>query len=84
MTDPRLDTVPPNMLRLNRMLRPELEKKCKQDPSLHGDLERIKREKSVLRGEFTMMRVLVMIYHNLGNDKSMLDMYTIRDLTDVK
>ncbi|MDP7560969.1 MAG: hypothetical protein QF745_10565, partial [Planctomycetota bacterium] len=84
MTDARLDTVPPNMLRLDRMLRPELEKKCKSDPSLNGDLERIKREKSVLREPFTMMRVLVMIYHSLCNDKSMLDMYTIRDLTDVK
>ncbi len=31
-----------------------------------------------------MLRVLVMIYENLCSDKSMLDMYTIRDLTDVK
>ena len=80
--DPRLDQVPDNMIRLDRMLRPELEKKCKQDPQLHGDMIRIKREKTLFKEPFTAIRVLVMIYQNLCNDKSMLDMYTIRDLTD--
>ena len=84
MTDTRLDVVPPNMIRLDRILRPELEEKCKQDLSLSGEMERIKREKSALGEPFTMMRVLVMIYHNLCNERSMLDMYTIRDLTNIQ
>jgi len=84
LTDARLDVVPLNMIKLDRMLRPELEEKCQQDPSLSAELERIKREKFALGEPFTMMRVLVMMYHNLFTERSMVNMYTIRDLTDVK
>ena len=72
------------MVPLDRALKPELLKICKDDVQLSEEIERKKVELNLDKQLLTARRVLFMIYGNLSSDKSMLEISTIRTLTDLK
>ena len=78
------DVVPLKMVPLDRMLKPELIKACREDATLSDEIERKRKELDLDGKILTSRRILFMIYNNLSSDKSMLEICTIRNLTDIR
>ena len=62
---PEADEVPSKMVPLDRMLKPELLKACKENAYLHDEIERKRAELDMEGKVLTTRRILFMIYNNL-------------------
>ena len=69
---------------MNRALKPELLRACKGNEVLAQEIERKRAELLIKNKELTARRLLYMVYCNLSTDKNMLEVCTIRHLTDIK
>jgi len=82
-SDPWLHQVPRDMVGMNRVLVPELQKLCKKDPPLARDVES-ERQTCINSGrKFTAVKIIHLIISNLKTDKSMTTSMTAADLVGV-
>ena len=84
LDDERLDHVPKRFAMLNRALRPVLEESCEKERELADE---IKRHKLLIGAQgklITARRIIKMIYENLATDSNMMEVVTIRSLTDLR
>ena len=82
--DSTIDWVPRRFIMMDRALKPELQRVCKGNETLAQEIERKRAELQVTNKKITSRRLLFMVYCNLSTDKNMLEVCTIRHLTDIK
>ena len=78
-----VDHVPRRMVYLDRALKPQLIQACKSDHRLSEEIERKRLQLNDVRKYFCARRILLMIYSNLTSDTNMLEICTIRDLSEL-
>ena len=61
-----------------------MNKAAKEDPQLTDDIERKRSELNLRGAMLTSRRLLKMIYGNLASDKNMLEICTIRHLSEIR
>ena len=82
--DSTIDKVPRRFIMMDRAVKPELQRVCKGNEALAQEIERKRTELQIANKKMTTRRLLFMVYSNLSTDKNMLEVCTLRHLTDIQ
>mgnify|MGYP003325659442 CR=1 FL=1 len=80
---PKFDKVPRRHIRLDRIAVPAFEKACQKYTKLKKDIDALKLKLNDRGKQITSRRILIMLYHRLATDKSMLEIVNIRSVSNM-